>query len=96
MTNPLSFSPEFFWGHTPHPRPGTRPTSVLQALISLPSSAWDALAQEIFQCPPDALDPETVIRMIIETNACRNVGPPVEVFIDPDGWHAVFVPDRAN
>lgn len=93
MSYALSFSPEFFWGNVPieKMKPSSRPTSVYQALLSLPHERWAELACEVFQCPPDNLDVETVLDKVRETDTCENLDPPVRVRIDPDGWFTVLV-----
>lgn len=93
MAYALSFADEFFWGSIPHDelKPSPRPTSVYQAALSLSDAAWAALARDVFHCPPEYLDPETVVSKVQETNTCRNLDSPVEVLIDPDGWYSLFI-----
>src|SRR5437870_3804639 len=83
MAYALSFSPEFFWGDgsiAPDEMPRSdRPTCVYQAILSLTDDQWAALARDVFHCPPDNLDPETVLMKIQETDSCRNLDSPVEV-----------------
>jgi len=74
--------------------PEKRPSSVEQALLQLSNEAWTRLAHDVFQCEPEYLDIETVLRKIDETNTCLNLDPPVEVCIDPDGEFTVLVHDR--
>jgi len=71
--------------------PTLRPTSVYQALKSIEPEDWDALAREIFGVEPDSLDVETVLARVLLTNLCRSLDPPVEVFIDSDGFHTILV-----
>ena len=65
MPYALSFAPEFFWGDgsiTPEDLPRSdQPTSVYQAILSLPDNQWAALGRDVFECNPDDLDPETVV-----------------------------------
>ncbi len=89
MSYDLSFAPEFFRGT--HENASPRPTSVYQALRGLSPAKWADLARDVFHCSPETLDVETVLRQILETNACRNLDPPVEVWIDPEGRHSVLV-----
>jgi len=89
----LSFTQDFFWGNVPIEKlkPSSRPTSVYQALLSLPHDQWAELAREVFNCPPDNLDVETVLAKVIETDTCANLDSPVRVYVDPDGWFSVLV-----
>lgn len=95
MAYALSFAPEFFWGDgstDPDDLPrSNRPTSVYQAILSLTDEQWAALARDVFNYSPDDLDPETVVTKVQETNTCRNLDSPVEVLVDPDGYHSLFV-----
>ena len=89
----LSFAPEFFWGKVPveKMKPSDRPRSVYQAILSLTDQQWASLARELFGIEPNNLDVEMVIERVFETNACRNLDPPVEVWIDHDGFFSVMV-----
>ena len=93
MAYALSFAQEFFWGTVPieKMKPSPRPTSVYQAILSLDEQQWAALARHVFHCPPDNLDVETVLDKTVETDTCANLDPPVQVFIDPDGWFMILV-----
>ena len=97
MLYSLSFAPEFFWGTVSIEmlKPSPHPTSVYQAVLSLPNDRWTEMARDVFQCDPDNLDVETVIQKIEETNTCANLDPPVRVHIDPDGWFSVLVYEEA-
>ncbi len=91
----LSFAPEFFWGDGSVPRedlkPSRRPKCVYQALISLSEHEWNSLAHDVFHCPPESLDLDLVMRQILQTDTCRNLDNPVEVFIDPEGWYRLLI-----
>ena len=89
----LSFAPEFFWGTTPIEKlkPSPRPTSVYQAVLSLPHERWAEMARDVFHRDPADLDVETVIQKIEETNTCANLDAPVCVHIDADGWFSVLI-----
>lgn len=89
----LSFAPVFFWGNVPIEKlkPSARPTSVYQALLSLPHERWAELARDVFNCPSDNLGVETVLDKVRETDTCANLDPPVRVYIDPEGWFSVLV-----
>lgn len=98
MAYELSFSPEFFIG--PHDLDGSidfesleRPTSVYQAILCMSKEAWADLAEEVFDCKPEFLSTEAVLQKIRETNTCRDLRSPVEVCIDEEGFHSVFVYD---
>lgn len=90
MAYALSFAPEFFWGDGPL-RPSSHPTSVYQALLGLTPEQWTAIARDVFHCSPDHLDERTVLDRIFQTNTCRNLDSPVEVFVDPEGLYVVRV-----
>lgn len=95
MPCPLSVARDFLFGDESIPLddipPTLRPTSVYQALKSIEPEDWDALAREIFGVEPDSLDVETVLARVLLTNLCRSLDPPVEVFIDSDGFHTILV-----
>lgn len=96
----LSFGPEFFWSEK-HDNmllrsPTKRPTSVEQAVMQLSEENWSRLAREVFDCEPESLNFETILRKIEETNTCLNLDSPVEVCIDPDGEFTVLVYDRSD
>lgn len=98
MLYSLSFAPEFFWGTVPIEKlkPSQRPTSVYQAILSLPHDRWAELARDVFHCDPDFLDVETVIQKIEETNVCANLDSPVRVHVDHDGWFSVLVYEKES
>lgn len=100
MAYELSFTPEFFIG--PYDLEGadfdeSRPTSVYQAVKAMSDEAWWAMADEVFDGrPPELVTVEMVMEKIQETNTCRNLGSPVEVYIDEDGRHSVEVYDAGE
>jgi hypothetical protein len=99
MAYALSFAPEFFWGDESEAsalRPNARPTSVCEAVMSLKQETWDALAEQVFGIDGATLDVSTVMARIAETNTCRNLDSPVEVYIDADGDFSVQVYDRSD
>ncbi len=100
MAYALSFAPEFFWGDgsvAPRDLPRSdQPTSVYQAILSLPDDQWAALGRDVFDCNPEDLDPETVLCKVQETNTCRNLDSPVEVYIDLDGFYTLVVHELAT
>ncbi len=101
MAYELSFSPEFFFAEgepydTNEPALNSRgqPVSVWTAIGDISRSLWAAMAEEIFECEPDHLTPETVLEKIQETNTCSNLNSPVRVWIDPEGYYTVDVYDK--
>lgn len=98
MAYELSFSPEFFIG--PHDLDGSidfenleRPTSVYQAIQAMGDERFAEMAREVFDCEPDFVDVEMVLSKIQETNTCRDLRSPVEVYIDDEGYFSVEVYD---
>lgn len=99
MAFDLSFSPEFFTG--PYDLEGAefdvdRPTSVYQAVSSMSDEDFAEMAREVFGCEPDLVDVDKVMSKIRETNSCRDLRSPVEVYIDEEGYHSVHVYDSTN
>jgi len=98
MSFDLDVSPEFYWGEGysldgPYPEVSERPTSVLQALVSL-SAEEQAELREEFEIPSEAPFDALIARLfelVQETNTCTNLDSPVEVWIDSEGWHTVRV-----
>ena len=62
--------------------------------MSLPDETWATIARDVFHCPPDNLDVPTVLAKVQETDTCRNLDSPVDVFIDVDGYYTVLVFDN--
>lgn len=96
MAFSLSFSPEFFVG--PYDLDGgdfdkKRPTSVYQAIQAMSDEDYATMAREVFNCEPDFVDADMVMIKIQETNTCRDLRSPVEVYIDDEGYHSVAVYD---
>ena len=94
MAFSLEFSPDFFVG--PHDLEGytpktDEPTSVYTALVMMDPKEWASMAREVFSCEPDHLTAEKVLDKIRETNTCRDLRSPVEVYIDSEGYHSVRV-----
>ena len=50
----LSFAPEFFWGTVPIEKlkPSPRPTSVYQAVLSLPHDRWGRIGTRCLSLRP--------------------------------------------
>ncbi len=100
MAYELSFSPEFFFAEgEPYdggPEPSDKPISVWHAIESmrlLQSERYRNLARDVFSTEPEWLTPETVLDRVRETNTCRNLNSPVEVYIDVEGYYTLLVYD---
>jgi len=95
MTHGLSFSPDFFWGNETQgdeaQQFARRPRNVCEAIMNLSQEAWNELAEQVFGVDPSQLDLAMVLAKIEETNTCRNLDSPVEVFFDPEGDFTVSV-----
>ena len=101
MSYSLSFSESFFADETfPYETERSdRPTTVYQAIISLPKADQLAIAREVMKSPHPVLFVQSesfacdVLDRVRETDACADLGSPVEVYIDPEGWYSVLVYD---
>ena len=88
----LSFSDEFFFGEDGDhydrlPAKTDRPTSVLQALVSMSGGRWMEMAREEFgEDRAEDVGYHEVMARIRETNTCSDLRSPVEVWIDDD-WY---------
>lgn len=99
MSFDLSFSPEFFFAEgEPYDGgpelPTKRPTSVWSAIESmrlLHPKRWGDMARHVFNCKPEHLAAESVLERIEQTNTCRSLNTPVEVYIDSEGIYSVEV-----
>ena len=99
MSYELSFSEEFFLAEgEPYDRSNDavnadgKPISVWSAITMMSDDERKALA-EYFEVEPEYLTAETVLDKIRETNTCSNMNSPVEVWVDPEGYHTVMVYD---
>jgi hypothetical protein len=101
MSYGLSFSESFFTDETfPYETARSdRPTTVYQAIISLPKADQVAIAREVLKSPHPVLYVQSesfaldVLDKIRETDTCADLSSPVEVYIDQDGWFSVLVYD---
>ena len=101
MSYSLSFSPEFFTDETfPYDtEPSNRPTTVYQAILSLPKRDQVAIAREVLKSPHPVLHVMSesfaadVLDRVRETDSCADLSSPVEVYIDAEGWYSVLVYD---
>ena len=99
MSYSLSFSESFFADETfPYDtEPSDRPTTVYQAIISLPKAEKVAIARDVMKSPHPVLYVQSesfacdVLDKIRETDTCAALDSPVEVYIDPEGWYSVLV-----
>ena len=104
MSYSLSFAEEFFADETfPYEtQPSTRPTTVYQAIISLPKADQLAIAREVMKSPHPVLYVLSeafacdVLERVRETDTCAGLSSPVEVYIDSEGWYSVLVYDTAE
>ncbi len=96
MSYSHSFSPEFYYGdETEDLRKSKRPTTVRQALFSMPHKDWLAMCEDLFpDCEASCLDLDPVMDKIMETNTVSNLTVPVRVWIDPEGYYTVDVYDK--
>ncbi len=96
MAFELSFAPEFFVAAEDaediEPDPA-RPISVFQAICVMPREDWNRMCREVFGRDGNSVNTQEVMDKIRETNTCRDLRSPVEVYIDPEGYHTVRVYD---
>ena len=95
MTFSLSVSPEFFYGTDSVEliEHSDRPSSVLQAIISLSADQRQKIAREVFECESAVLSDDLILHRVLKTDTCTDLTPPVEVWIDQDGIHTLHVFD---
>jgi hypothetical protein len=101
MSYSLSFSDAFFTDESfPYEtQPSERPTTVYQAIISLPKRDQLAIAREVLGSQHAVLHVMgesfacDVLDKIRETDTCANLDSPVEVYIDREGWYSLPVYD---
>ena len=88
----LSFAEDFFFG-TSDPyevEPSDRPTSCLQAIISLPRETHLEIARDVLKspCPDMYVDTDAfafdVLEQLRKTDLCDGYEVPVRVYIDDD------------
>lgn len=91
----LSFSPEFY-GNPDSPKVTERPTNVTDALASMSDEEWNTMAQDVFNVEGDVLGIDSVITKIMETDTCGDLTPPVDVWIDEEGYYTVDVYDEES
>jgi hypothetical protein len=110
MAFDLSFSEDFFTGDVPIEaiQPSKRPTNILQALISwehfdkpgFTKMLNDVLGSQYAQVWGRQPAGETVFYELLDqirkVNTAANLNPPVEVYIDPQGYYSVKIYDDAS
>lgn len=103
MSFELSFGPEFFFAEgEPYDRgPYTaeeiaKPTSVWMAIENMDVEQRYDVAKDCFGCMPQHLTSETVMDRIRETDTCRDLRSPVEVYIDESRIHSIEVWEKPD
>lgn len=93
MSYAHSFSPDFY-GDPDQPRKQGRPICVVDALASMPEEQWREMIADMFPGRDShAVSLSEVLDAVMETDSVSNLDAPVEVWIDRDGFHRVFVYD---
>lgn len=94
----LGFDETFFMGEGysldgPYPDRSGEPQSVLQALLSLDDSEVAEIREALSMEPETSYDGfvAKALRAVRETDTCRDLSSPVEVWIDPQGYHTIRV-----
>ena len=94
-----SFSPDFYGDIYEPGEPTRRPVTVAQAIVSmkeLEREYWDRMAEEVFGIPGEHLSEDMVFEMILETDTVSGLTPPVEVWIDEEGYYTLLVWDEID
>ena len=95
MAYSLSFSEAFYADDDlDSSTPSDQPTSVYQAILSIPDEEWKQIARDVFGVDPEYLDPMTVLDRIRKTNTCNNLDSPVDVWIDGEGDYQATVHEQ--
>ena len=87
-----SFVPAFYYDpDAPFNR--QRPTTVEHAVRAMSDEEWEDMVEDVFgpDADPDMVDVDMVMEKIYETNTVTDLEAPIEVWIDPEGYHTVFV-----
>lgn len=74
-----------------------RPVTVMQAILSmkvLEPERWNDMAQEVFGIPGHMLTEDEVLDQIMEVDTVTTLTPPVEVWIDSEGYYTLAVWDE--
>lgn len=93
MAYSLSFTQEFFTGpyatyeHIPHTREAT---CIVEALTNMKDREWKQACKAV-GLNYKHTDVWDMLIKIQETNTCSNLDSPVEVWIDPEGHHTIWV-----
>lgn len=89
-----SFSPDIYGDIYEPGEKSETPTTVSQALFSMPDEQWDEMARDVFGCTGNMLGIEEVYTKIIETDTVSDLSSPVSFWIDPEGFWTVEVYDE--
>lgn len=90
-----SFAEDFYRNGTEQTKT-KKPTSLENALFNMPRREWNNMCREVFDCKPMYVDIDMVMEKIMETNTVLNLTPPVEVYIDAEGFYSVKVWDETD
>lgn len=88
MSYDLIFSPEFFGSGEYEPQ-SERPTTLAQAINSIPDDEFAAILADLDL--PENTDRDTLFDIAVNNNTCTNLTSPVEVWIDKKGYNTVLV-----
>ena len=99
MSYDLSFDDSFFFAEgepfdltVPAVNSRQRPVSVWSAIEMMDHEDWTTMCMELWpDVDPYMVTAGMVLDRIRETNTCKNLNSPVEVYIDPQGIHSVLV-----
>jgi hypothetical protein len=100
MAYSLNFAEDFYCDCDPYevqPAKNGKPKSVLQAIVSLDRAMQVEIAKEVMGSsnPEQYVDSEgfafDVLDKVRETNTCSDLGTPIPVWIDDEGWYTVDV-----
>src|SRR5262245_56304627 len=96
----LSFAESFFYGEGEGPYdlpwPAKRPTTVCQALVSMPEDEFRECCEHLGLDPDGEAVVNDIIDVIRRTDCCDGYDSPVTVYIDEDGWFSVTVYDNRS
>ena len=94
MAFSLSFADDFYVPEDLDAVESTlRPTSVYEAILGIREEQWKEMCRDLFKCKSESVDADMVMSKIRETNTCTDLTPPVEVWVDDEGWYTVDVYD---
>lgn len=88
-----SFS-QAFYGDPYNTTKSERPTTVCDALASMPDKDWRKMCKAVFKRSADHVDIDDVLREIMAVDTVGTLSVPVDVWIDGDGFYTVDVYDE--